>query len=109
MIKECLITTGATAKFPELVEAALSERCLKKFVENGFTRLTFQCGDSMEEFSSLKPVDTKGLDIRGFAFNKMGLNKEIRDCQAKEGVSEEGLVICHAGQLPPKVPYFCCD
>jgi len=97
MTKECLITTGATAEFPELIQAALSPECLKSFVENGFTRLNFQCGASISSFQDLKPSDTKGLDINAFDFNKNGLNKEMRACQAKEGVSQKGLVICHAG------------
>ena len=97
MIKECLITIGATAKFPELIEAALSEDCLQKLAGNGFTHLNVQYGDLKDHFSRLKPADTKGLNIRGFGFNKSGLNAEIRACQAKPGVSEEGLVICHAG------------
>lgn len=98
MIKECFITTGATAKFTELIQAALSPECLKIFVDNGFTRLNFQCGESMSAFEALKPTDTKGLEIRGFAFNKHGLSKEMRACREKKGVSRRGLVICHAGK-----------
>lgn len=97
MIKECLITTGATAQFPELVTAALTPECLQAFVDNGFTHLNFQCGAAFSSFEDLKPQDTKGLDIKAFDFNKKGLNKEMRACQRKEGVSEKGLVICHAG------------
>jgi len=97
MTKECLVTIGATAKFPELIQATLSPGCLQAFADNGFTHLNFQCGDSMSSFQDLKPTDTKGLDIKAFDFNKNGLNKEMRACQAKEGVSRKGLVICHAG------------
>ncbi|KAL2071583.1 hypothetical protein VTL71DRAFT_12818 [Oculimacula yallundae] len=97
MIKECFITTGATAKFTELIEAALSPECLKTFVDNGFTRVNIQCGESMSAFEQLRPTNTMGLEIRGFAFNKNGLNKEMRACQEKRGVSKKGLVICHAG------------
>lgn len=97
MIKECLITVGATAKFPELIQAALSSEVLQSFSDNGFTRLNFQCGDSLSEFESYRPSDTKGLEIKAFAFNKDGLNKEMRATQAKSGVSEKGMVICHAG------------
>lgn len=98
MIKECLITVGATAKFPELIQAALSKTCLQKFIENGFTRLTFQYGDSESLFEILKAVEVNELEIRGFAFDAAGLNKQIRACQAKNGVSVQGLVICHAGE-----------
>ena len=99
MIKECFITTGATAKFTELIQAALSPDCLQTFVDNGFTRLNFQCGDSMSAFEELKPADTPGLEIIGFDFNKNGLTKEMRACQEKRGVSKRGLVICHAGRF----------
>ncbi len=97
MIKECLITTGATAKFPELIQAALTPECLQAFVDNGFTHLNFQCGETFSYFADLKPADTKGLDIKAFDFNKNGLNKEMRACQEKEGISQKGLLICHAG------------
>jgi len=97
MIKECLITTGATAKFPELIQAALTPECLQAFADNGFTHLNFQCGETFSSFNDLKPVDTKGLDIKAFEFNKNGLNKEMRACQEKDGVSKKGLLICHAG------------
>lgn len=99
MIRECLITVGATAKFPELIQAALSPECLQVFVDNGFTRLNFQCGESFDLFKITRPTDTKGLEISAFDFNKNGLNKEMRACQAKESVSMKGLVICHAGML----------
>jgi beta-1,4-N-acetylglucosaminyltransferase len=99
MSKVCLITTGATAKFPELIQAALMPECLQAFVDNGFTHLNFQCGETFSTFNGLKPVDTKGLDITAFDFNKNGLNKEMRACQAKDGVSKKGLLICHAGMF----------
>jgi beta-1,4-N-acetylglucosaminyltransferase len=99
MIKECLITTGATAKFPELIQAALAPECLQAFADNGFTHLNFQCGETFSSFNDLKPVDTKGLDIKAFDFNKNGLNKEMRACQEKDGVSKKGLLICHAGMM----------
>jgi len=99
MIKECLITTGATAKFPELIQAALTPACLQAFADNGFTHLNFQCGETFSSFEDLKPKDTKGLDIKAFDFNKNGLNKEMRACQEKDSVSKKGLLICHAGMM----------
>lgn len=105
MKKECFITTGATAKFTELIRAALTEESLQAFADNGFTHITIQCGNSLAEYEDLKPADTKGLKIRAFDFNKNGLNKEMRACQAvvkrfeqdNIQVSEKGLCICHAG------------
>ena len=97
MTKECLITTGATAKFTELIRAALGPECLQAFVDNGFTKLNFQCGDSLSEFEDLRPTDTRGLEMNGFGFNKNGLLKEMKACQARKR-SEKGLIICHAGK-----------
>lgn len=95
--KECLITIGATAKFESLLQAALTPECLQAFAANSFTRLNFQCGESYDIFETLRPTETYGIDIRAFDFNKNGLNKEMRACQAKDGVSAKGLIICHAG------------
>lgn len=108
MMKECFITTGATAKFIELIQAALSPECLQTFIDNGFTRLNFQCGESMSAFEELKPEDTRGLVIHGFDFNKNGLTKEMRACQEKKGVSRRGLVICHAGESSMCLSYCSC-
>lgn len=100
MRKECLITIGATAKFPELINAALSTDCLQKFQDNGFTHLNIQYGDSKELFDTLTTDPQEGLDVKGFGFNKNGLHNEMARCQAKEGISQQGLVICHAGLSP---------
>lgn len=97
--KVCFVTTGATAAFPELVQAALSPECLQVLADNGFTKLNFQCGDTFRSFNDLLPADLKGLDIEAFDFNKDGLNREMRECQAREGVSKKGLLICHAGMF----------
>ena len=97
MHKVCLVTTGATAAFPELIQAALAEDSLQAFVDNGFTKLIFQCGDTFKVFDEMMPADLKGLDIEAFDFKAAGLNKEMRQCQAKNGVSRKGLLICHAG------------
>jgi len=99
MIKECLITTGATAKFRVLIEAALTPECLQAFVDNGFTNLNFQCGDLLSSWDEMVPEDVKGLKIDKFGFKKEGLNKEMRACQAKDGVRKKGLIICHAGMV----------
>lgn len=97
MIKECFITIGATAKFTELIQAALTPECLQVFIDHGFTRLNFQCGDSLSSFEEFKPTETRGLEINAFDFNRNGLTKEMCACQARKGVSRKGLIICHAG------------
>ena len=104
--KSCLITIGATAAFPELIQAALEPRSLEKFRATGFTRLMFQCGESLEFFHGLKQVEEmeEGLDIVAFDFNRSGLSEEIKACTEKTGESEQGLVISHAGMF-----IFHCD
>lgn len=97
MNKECLITIGATAKFPELISAALMPGCLQKLKDNGFTHLNIQYGDSKELFETLRPGTLMGLDIQGFDFNQNGLHNEMARCQAREGISQNGMIICHAG------------
>ena len=99
MNKVCLVTTGATAAFPELVKAALLPESLQAFADNGFTKLIFQCGATFTSFNEMMPIDLKGLNIEAFDFKAAGLNREMRECQAKDGVSKKGLLICHAGRL----------
>jgi beta-1,4-N-acetylglucosaminyltransferase len=99
MNKECLITIGATAKFTELISAALSSECLQKFKDNGFTHLNVQYGDSKELFETLKLETGSDLDIKGFGFKRNGLHNEMSRCQAKEGILQQGLIICHAGKF----------
>lgn len=97
--KECFITTGASAKFPELVVAALQADALESFASQGFTKLNFQVGDALGVFHLAKPniADSMGLEIEAFDFNATGLGKELRACRAVEGKSAEGMVITHAG------------
>jgi UDP-N-acetylglucosamine transferase subunit ALG13 len=98
MRREIFVTTGATADFEELVANAVSDNTLTTLSELSFTHLTIQGGKLGEYFESIKPKDTRGITIRFFDFNKNGLHQEMRACQAKKGVSEEGLVVCHAGE-----------
>jgi beta-1,4-N-acetylglucosaminyltransferase len=97
--KECFITTGASARFPELVVAALQPDALESFARQGFTKLTFQVGDALDLFHRAKPklADCMGLEIEAFDFNATGLDKELKACLAVEGKSAEGMVITHAG------------
>ncbi|TVY81783.1 UDP-N-acetylglucosamine transferase subunit alg13, partial [Lachnellula suecica] len=97
MHREIFVTTGATADFPDLLANAVSDETLKTLSDLSFTRLTIQGGKLEEYFQKIKPQDTRGIDIKFFDFNKNGLHREMMACQAKNGVSEEGLVVCHAG------------
>jgi hypothetical protein len=96
--KECLITVGATAAFPELIVAALQEDVLEALARLGFTKVTFQVGDSMGVFHRAKPklADSMGLEIIAFDFNPDGLFKELKACLGRDG-GVEGLVITHCG------------
>jgi beta-1,4-N-acetylglucosaminyltransferase len=96
--KECFVTIGATAGFEDLLLAAVSNEVLDILAELNFTDLTIQCGTMNDYFTKIKPADNKGLRITNFGFKAQGLENEMRRCQSRKGVSEEGLVICHAGQ-----------
>ncbi|KAI6248060.1 UDP-N-acetylglucosamine transferase subunit alg13 [Erysiphe necator] len=95
--RECLVTTGATAAFPDLIKSALSHRSLQALADHEFTHITYQCGQSLEVFKQWKPKITYDLVLNAFDFNHKGLIEEMEKCKAKEGVSRTGLVICHAG------------
>jgi beta-1,4-N-acetylglucosaminyltransferase len=96
--KRCLITVGATAPFQHLIDAALQPHCLAKFKEDGFTHITFQCGDSLSHYHEVAPKNVDGLKLSAFAFKKEGLHDDIFACKARKNVSEQGLVISHAGE-----------
>lgn len=96
--KVCLILTGATAAFDELVKAALEPDVLETLRLEGFTSVVFQVGPGLSYYNSLPKSENGVPTIRAFDFKKEGLNSEMRECQRKEGVAEEGLVITHAGK-----------
>lgn len=98
--RECLITTGATAPFPELIKAGLD--CLDTFRELGYTRITFQAGKALDYFHEIKPHDTRGLKIEAFDFTS-DLSTHMRALKTfgtHKGhlLKEQGLVISHAGK-----------
>ncbi|CAG8958935.1 hypothetical protein HYFRA_00012932 [Hymenoscyphus fraxineus] len=107
MRRECFVTIGATAKFEDLVAAAVSEQTLIKLKELGYTHLTVQVGDLEDYFKQIRPQDTKGIIVQHFTFDKDGLAHYMKKCKANPGPdggsingftpSEEGLIICHAG------------
>lgn len=111
MHKECLITTGATAVFPELVTAALAPEALEAFARHGFTKLTFQVGEAIGLFRRAKPPKDEcfGLQIEAFDFNENGLDEELRACLAEEGKSLQGMVITHAGESTDALYFGMCD
>jgi beta-1,4-N-acetylglucosaminyltransferase len=96
--KECLILTGATAPFNELVKEALEPKVLETFRKEGFTSIVLQVGKGLQYYEDLPKKEDEFLTIRAFDFKKDGLTADMRACQEKEGVSLEGLVISHAGE-----------
>lgn len=121
--KHVLLSTGATASFPSLVQTILSPPCLLALSKEGYTHLTLQIGESYSQYESLLLSESEkyGIEIRAFDYRPEGLYEEMRMCQAgkgdrgkgremeiardveveREGTREKGLVICHAGDLPP--------
>ncbi|TAQ90162.1 hypothetical protein B7494_g1458 [Chlorociboria aeruginascens] len=99
MEKECFVTVGATADFPDLVAGVLSADMIEALGEEGYTRLTMQVGRSYEYYLNLQKtaLQLPSLKITAFAFNKKGLGEEMLSVKAVEGKSHEGVVISHAG------------
>ena len=101
--RECLVTVGATASFQTLIDNVLTSAFIDTISILGYTRLTIQCGPdvayakskarALEESSGLK-----GVKLKLFDFNKLGLGSEMRVCKGVEGKSREGVVVCHAGK-----------
>lgn len=86
--------------------ASVSEQTLLKLKKFDYTHLTIQVGDLEDFFNRTKPKDTKGIVVKSFTFKRDGLTHNMKKCRAKPGVSEEGLVICHAGW--PKLRSLYC-
>src|SRR4051812_44217718 len=97
--KECLILTGATAPFDELVKQALEPEVLETFRQEGFTSIVFQVGKGLQFYEDLPKQENKLLTFRAFDYKKEGLNEDMRACQEKKGVAREGLIISHAGEF----------
>jgi hypothetical protein len=96
--KVCLILTGATASFDELVKEALEPDVLQRFREDGFTTIVFQVGKGLKYYQDLPKNENGNPSLRAFDFKKDGLTAEMMACQEKKGEAEEGLVISHAGR-----------
>jgi beta-1,4-N-acetylglucosaminyltransferase len=95
--KVCLILSGATAAFDQLVKESLEPEVLQKFRDEGFTNVVFQVGKGLQYYDGL-PKDGSGPPaLRAFDFKKDGLTAEMRACQEKKGEAREGLIISHAG------------
>ncbi|MCJ1435390.1 N-acetylglucosaminyldiphosphodolichol N-acetylglucosaminyltransferase catalytic subunit alg13 [Xylographa pallens] len=90
--KLCFLTVGATAPFDALISAALSAPFLAALRAAAYTDLLLQHGAS-QVFNPLAAAAAgkeHGLTVRGFAFNREGLGREMR-------AAREGCVVSHAG------------
>ena len=95
--RECLVTTGATAPFPELVHSMLQPDCLQALKGEGYTHVTFQVGESLQYWHDISPQNTFGLKLKAFDFHP-DLKTDMRKCLDREGYSK-GSVISAAGKL----------
>ena len=99
--KICLVLTGATAAFNDLMEEALKPEVLQKLQDEGFDHLALQAGHGVQYCQDLikkKPDSQNYPKIRAFDF-KESLTDELKSCKYLKGQTEEGLVITHAGEL----------
>ena len=95
--RECLITTGATAPFPELVHAVLQPDSLQALKDEGYTHVTFQVGASLQYWHDIVPQDKHGLELKAFDFHP-DLKRDMRKCLDREGFLK-GSIICAAGNI----------
>ncbi|KAK6434529.1 N-acetylglucosaminyldiphosphodolichol N-acetylglucosaminyltransferase catalytic subunit alg13 [Oleoguttula sp. CCFEE 5521] len=98
--KIAFLTTGATATFPALIEAAVSPSFLEALAAQRYTELAVQHGaDGQQLYDKLvsraESAGT-GVKVTGFALDKTGLGRHMRRAQSSNN-AEEGVVIAHAG------------
>ena len=111
--RECFITVGATASFLSLLDQALGNAFISALIELEYTHLTIQCGPDLayarkivqDQVPGAGPgIDWrnnlvwKGLKLKLFDFNKLGLGAEMKGCKGLGKGEREGVVVCHAGE-----------
>ncbi|KAK4539139.1 hypothetical protein LTR36_001451 [Oleoguttula mirabilis] len=102
--KTCFVTIGATASFTSLIQAALSAPFLSALQNHGYTDLLLQYGEDGKGFfdgcmqQAQATVSSSGLKVSGFALDKAGLGKYMRQAKGLGAKgAQEGVVISHAG------------
>lgn len=95
--REIFVTIGATATFEDLIRQVGSEEFQQTARELGFTRLTIQCGNSMDFYHEIKCQEVPGLKVKTFGFSAPDLGQEMRGTLKGAG-RRKGVVISHAGQ-----------
>ncbi|MCJ1322213.1 N-acetylglucosaminyldiphosphodolichol N-acetylglucosaminyltransferase catalytic subunit alg13 [Xylographa vitiligo] len=93
--KLCFLTVGATAPFDALIAASLSPPFLAALRAASYTDLLLQHGSSQvyNPATAAEAGKRHGLTVRGFAFNREGLGREMRAAKA-EGCVEADSYLC---------------
>ena len=102
--KLCFVTIGATAGFDSLISAVLSETFIEALEAYGYTDLLIQHGkDASNIYRAYQDSVRDGrstvqnINVRGFAFNAVGLGQEMRMVKGRSK-DREGVIISHAGK-----------
>lgn len=97
--RRAFMTVGATASFRTLLAEILRPAFLSWMVQYGFDDIQVQCGPDLDWFRS--QLDELDFDLGGLNISCFRYTTDIRDfimrCRPVEGVSNAGIVICHAG------------
>lgn len=114
-LKLAFVTIGATASFPELIQACISPAFLRSLAQHEFTDLLIQYGKGGRQLlrsllsSEAQPesrsnawvasfMTAEGIRVAGFDFKKDGLALEMLATTGNaKGFEAEGVVISHAG------------
>ena len=97
----CFVTIGATASFSGLIKAVLAPEFCQALESEGYTELLVQYGqggDALFESCAKKLQATEDrVKVTGFALDKSGLGRYMRDAKGNDKELKEGVVISHAG------------
>ncbi|KAL8392559.1 hypothetical protein RB595_002666 [Gaeumannomyces hyphopodioides] len=97
--RRAFVTVGATASFRPLLAEILRPSFLAWMVRYGFDNIQVQCGPDLAWFRSM--VDQLDFDLGNLKISCFRYTTNMRDfiipCRPVEGVSNAGIVICHAG------------
>lgn len=101
-VKLCFVTVGATASFHLLLQAVLDQPFWDALHRAGYTHLLVQYGKdgkSLFEECLGKTPNQHGINIKGFDFNREGLEEEMGLAQSSPSEHRSGgMIISHAGK-----------
>ncbi|KAL8358000.1 hypothetical protein RB601_009432 [Gaeumannomyces tritici] len=97
--RRAFVTVGATASFRPLLAEILRPSFLSWMMQYGFDDIQVQCGPDLAWFQSM--VDQLDIDLGNLKISCFRYTTSMRDfiirCRPVEGVSNAGVVVCHAG------------